>query len=161
WHDARGLSRGAAVPAHGPPGRLLVLPRPRRGAPGDLLGRLPAGGQSAEPARGRLGLHRDRLRLPPPQRPARPPPRAPPRAASPTTCPPPGGVSLPRAPLAAVAEATLAFAAIAITNVASTTLLANETRAGYATTMTFNQSLNGAGWAIGSSLGGLLIALGG
>jgi predicted MFS family arabinose efflux permease len=72
-----------------------------------------------------------------------------------------GLVLLPLAPLAAVAEATLAFAAIAVTNVASTTLLANETRAGYATTMTFNQSLNGAGWAIGSSLGGLLIALGG
>jgi predicted MFS family arabinose efflux permease len=72
-----------------------------------------------------------------------------------------GLVVLPLGPVAAVAQATIAFAALAVGNVASTTLLANETRAGYATTMTFNQSLNGAGWAIGSSLGGLLIALGG
>src|SRR5262249_27575458 len=162
WHDARGVPRGAAVPAHGPPGRLLVLPWPRRSAPGDLLGCLPAGGQSAEPAGSRAGLHRDRLRLRSRECRGRSPLRPLQVAAMlATSLLLAGLVLLPLAPLAAVAEATLVFAAIAVTNVAGTTLLANETRAGYATTMTFNQSLNGAGWAVGSSLGGLLIALGG
>jgi predicted MFS family arabinose efflux permease len=63
--------------------------------------------------------------------------------------------------LAAIALVTAGFALIAVVNAAGASLLANETPAGQATTMTGNQASNAAGWAIGGSLGGLLIALGG
>jgi predicted MFS family arabinose efflux permease len=67
----------------------------------------------------------------------------------------------PVSALAASALATAGFALIAAVNSAGASLLASETPAGQATTMTGNQASNVAGWAIGSSLGGLLIALGG
>jgi predicted MFS family arabinose efflux permease len=68
---------------------------------------------------------------------------------------------LPLNALAAVALVTAGLTAIAAVNAAGATVLASETPAGQATTMTVNQASNVAGWAIGGSLGGLLIALGG
>ncbi len=59
-----------------------------------------------------------------------------------------------------VATATLGYLAIAVVNTAATTLLAAGKSTGRATALTIYQSSNNAGWAIGSSLGGLLISLG-
>jgi DHA1 family inner membrane transport protein len=67
----------------------------------------------------------------------------------------------PLTALATVALVTAGFTAIAAVNSAGATVLASETPAGQATTMTAYQASNVAGWAIGGSVGGLLLAFGG
>jgi predicted MFS family arabinose efflux permease len=68
---------------------------------------------------------------------------------------------VPLSALAVVALVTAGFTAIAVVNSAGVTVLASETPAGQATTMTASQASNVAGWAIGGSLGGLVLAFGG
>jgi predicted MFS family arabinose efflux permease len=68
---------------------------------------------------------------------------------------------IPTGPIPAILSISAGFGFIAVVNSTSTAELAVDSPAGQATTMTGNTAANGAGWAIGGSLGGLLVALGG
>jgi DHA1 family inner membrane transport protein len=64
-------------------------------------------------------------------------------------------------PAAVIGLTFLGFGINGVGNVAGTTLLADEARAGRATTMTLNGALVSLGAALGGSVGGALLALGG
>jgi predicted MFS family arabinose efflux permease len=63
--------------------------------------------------------------------------------------------------LTAAGLLVLCVVLMAVCNVATPTLLANETPAGRATTMALNGSATGLGTALGAGLGGVLLAVGG
>ncbi|MCA1645186.1 MAG: MFS transporter [Chloroflexi bacterium] len=70
-------------------------------------------------------------------------------------------MALPVAPSAVFALTFVGFVVNGIGNVASSTLLIDETRASRATTMSLNGAALSLSSAVGGSLGGLLLALGG
>jgi predicted MFS family arabinose efflux permease len=70
-------------------------------------------------------------------------------------------VALPFGGPASVALMAASSVMLGIGEVATNTLLLDETPAGKATTMTLNQAINSLGGAAGASLGGLLLATGG
>ena len=72
-----------------------------------------------------------------------------------------GPFLLPVGPIAAMAVLALGALLAGISNVAGALLLAGESPAGQATTMTLNQAGFSVGVAVGSAAGGLLLALGG
>jgi predicted MFS family arabinose efflux permease len=70
-------------------------------------------------------------------------------------------MTLPIGPAAVIAAITVSFVIGGVGHVSRTTLLADESPAGRATTMSLSQTAVNAGNALGSSLGGLLLALAG